>query len=66
MSNTKQLASTGSRDLDENPDRHTIIIDGIGEYDVPGARPMQSVVVDGVRYAHVAEDAKGRWIYRRL
>lgn len=67
MSNTKKpLASTGSKLLDENVDRHVVVIEDRGEVEVPGARPLQQIVFDGARYAHVADDDKGRWIYRPL
>lgn len=59
-------ASTGSTDLDENVDRHVIVIEDVGEAEVPGLRPLQQIVRNGVHYVHVAEDANGRWIYRRL
>lgn len=57
-------ASTGSKDLDENVDRHVVILEGHGEVEVPGARPQREVVFQKQRYSHVAEDAIGRWIYR--
>lgn len=60
------LVSTGSADLDENVDRHIVIIEGRGEAEVPGARPLQSIVVEGARYVHVSQDAHGRWVYRPL
>ena len=63
---TERSGSTGSADLDENVDRHTVVIEGIGVVKVPGARPLQRVVVDGTSYTHVATDSDGRWVYRRL
>ena len=65
MSNTK-LASTGSKDLDKNVDRTVIVIEDHGPVELPGAAPIQSVIFQGTHYGHVAEDADGRWIYRRL
>lgn len=62
----KLTASTGSRESDENVDRHVVVIEGHGEAEVPGAHPVQSIVFQGRRYSHVADDDKGRWIYRQM
>ena len=66
MSNIERLlASTGSKFLDENVDRHTVVLEEDGRLvDVPGIRPNQSIIFKGSHYTHVADDAEGRWIYR--
>lgn len=61
---TVLTASTGSKDLDANVDRHTVLIEEVGPVEVPGARPVQSIIFGGRHFTHVADDADGRWIYR--
>lgn len=61
------LASTGSKDLDENADRHVVIVEGYDdEIEVPGLRPQAIIVFNKISYVHVGEDAEGRWTYRPL
>ena len=67
VTESPRIASTGSRSVDENADeRHAAVLEGIGVVEVPGTTPLQIIVFDGVHYSHVAEDAEGRWIYRKL
>lgn len=61
---TLPVASTGSKDLDENVDRHVVILEDVGEVEVPGVKPLRSLVYQGQSYSHVADDPHGRWIYR--
>lgn len=63
--------STGSRGADAQKSRHTVYVKAgvdvpMVQVEIPGDTPLQSITYNGVRYAHVAEHADGRWIYRPL
>ena len=61
--------STGSIGADKSKARHVVYVKtGVGvpmvKVEIPGDSPLQSIVYDGARYAHVGEHADGSWIYR--
>lgn len=63
----RRVASTGSARDDEADDRHEAVIEGSLEVvEVPGKTRRQRIVLDGVSYAHVGEDAEKRWTYRAV
>lgn len=69
MSEKRRVASTGShRDDEAYPaEKHEAVIKGSGEVVlVPGLTRRQRLVIDGVQYAHVGEDADKRWTFRAV
>lgn len=58
-------ASTGSMALDGSEQSIEGVLEHTQEHvQIPGTVRQQRIVLDGISYAHVAEDADGRWIYR--
>lgn len=51
---------------DNQETRHTVVIEGLGDAEIPGTVPLQKIVIDGHTYTHVGEDDQGRWVYRPL
>ena len=51
---------------DNQADTHLVVLEGIGEAEIPGAVPLQKIVVDGRTFTHVGDDDQGRWVYRPL
>ena len=62
----KIKGSTGSvKDDREFEGRHEVVLDDGTDVEMPGEYPYQTILIGGVSYVHVAEDATGRWVYRR-